>query len=113
MRAKVSLGHIESIAKECILEGDPDKKEVFSVALAKFDHALAKTLLDPHKDRHSDVNYYRFYLGSYIAYIKVDEKPTPMPLSLFSMALNKPLYIICRDFTKSKELELMRKLVGG
>ena len=111
--SKISLGEFENIAKEHIAKGDPGDKEDFGVTLAKFDHPLAKSILDPHDDKQSDVNYYRFYLGSYIAYIKVDTKPAPSPLSLIAIAPNKPLYIIYRDFSKSKELELMKILLDS
>jgi len=109
--SKVSLGQFEDIAKERIASSDPGDSEDFSVTLAKFDHPLAKSILDPHEDKHSGVNYYRFYLASYVAYVKVDYKPTPMPLSQFAMAENRPLYILCRDFEKSKERNLMKKLL--
>ena len=111
--AKVSLGEFEEIAKKHIANGDPGHSGDFSVTLAKLDHPLAKSTLDPHEDKYSYVNYYRFYLASYIAYIKVDRKPTPIPLSQCAMAENRPLYIVCRDFKKSKELDLMKKLVGS
>ena len=109
--SKVSLGQFEDIAKQRIANTDPGGSEDFSVTLAKFDHPLAKSMLDPHEDKHSDVNYYRFYLASYIAYIKVDYKPAPEPLSQLAMAENRPLYIHCKDFRKSKELNLMKKLL--
>lgn len=110
--SKISLGQFEEIAKEHISKSNPGDSEEFSVTLAKFDHPLSKPMLNPHEDKYSDVNYFRFYLASYVAYIKVDHKPTPMPLSQLALAENKPLYIVCRDFTKSKELELMKKLIG-
>ncbi len=109
--SKVSLGQFEDAAKKHIANNDPGDSEVFSVTLAKFDHHLAKSILDPHDDKYSDVNYLRFYLAGYIAYIKVDYKPTPMPFSQFAMAENRPLYIICRDFEKSKELKLMVNMI--
>jgi hypothetical protein len=111
--SKVSLGQFEDIAKQHIANSDPGDSEDFSVTLARFDHPLAKSMLDPHAEKYSDVNYLRFYLAGYIAYIKVDHKPTPMPLSQFAMAENRPLYIICRDFARSKELDLMKKLASG
>ena len=111
--SKVSLGQFEDIAKQHIENSDPGGSEDFSVTLAKFDHPLAKSTLDPHDDKHSDVNYVRFYLAGYVAYIKVDNKPAPMPLSKFAIAENRPLYIVCRDFTKSKELNLMKKLISS
>ena len=110
--SKVSLGQFEDSAKKHIANNDPGDSEAFSVTLAKFNHPLAKSILDPHADKYSGVNYLRFYLAGYIAYIKVDHKPTPMPFSQFAMAGNRPLYIICRDFGESKEFKLMVKLVA-
>jgi hypothetical protein len=111
--SKVSLGQFEDAAKKHIANNDPGHSEVFSVTLARFDHPLAKSILDPHDDKYSEVNYLRFYLAGYVAYIKVDHKPSPMPFSQFVMAENRPLYIICRDFEKSKELKLMVKMVAA
>ena len=111
--SKVSLGHFEDIAKQHIANGDPGDNQDFSTVLAKFDHPSAKPILDPHEDSFSGVHYYRFYLASYIAYIKVDHSPAPMWLSPFAMTEKTPLCIVCRDFTKSKELNLMEKLVGS
>ena len=109
--SKVSLGQFEDVARKHIANNDPGNSEMFSVTLAKFDHPLADPILDPHDDKCSGVNYLRFYLASYIAYIKVDHKPTPKPYSQFAMTENRSLYIICRDFKKSKELKLMVELV--
>ena len=109
--SKVKLGRFENKAKNQIENSDPGNAEDFSVILAKFDHPLAKSTLDPHEDVYSGVNFLRFYLADYIAYIKIDEKPTPKPFSQFEISENQPLYIICRDFTKSKELNLMKELI--
>lgn len=111
--ARVSLCQFEDKAKQHIVNNDPGGSEDFSVVLSKFDHPLSKAILDPYMYDNSGVNYVRFYLASYMADIKVDNKPTPVPLSQSIMAENRPLYIICRDFNKSKELDLMRKLVGS
>jgi len=111
--SKVSLGQFEDIAKQRIADNEPGDTEDFSVILAKFNHPLAKSILDPHEHKLSDVNYLRFYLGGYIADIKVDYKPNPKLLSQLTMAENRPLCILCRDFKKSKELNLMKKLAGS
>lgn len=111
--SKVSLGEFEDIAKQHIENSDPGDSQNFSTVLAKLDHPLAKPTLDPHEDNFSGVHYYRFYLASYIAYIKVDHRPAPEPFSQVAMTENKPLYIVCRDFGKSKELKLMKRLLGS
>jgi len=110
---KVSLGQFEHIAKQHIMNGNPGGSEDFSVVVSKFNHSLAKGTLDPYMYQNSGVNYIRFYLAGYMADMKVDHKPTPNPLSQITMAENRPLYIICRDFTKSKELDLIKKLISG
>jgi len=109
----VSLGQFEDVAKQHIMNGNPGDSEDFSVVVSRFNHSLAKGTLDPHMYQNSGVNYIRFYLAGYMADMKVDRKPTPNPLSQITMAENRPLYIICRDFTKSKELELIKKLISG
>lgn len=111
--SRVSLGEFEDIAKQHIVNSDPGSSQDFSTVLSKFDHPLAKPILDPHSDNFSGVHYYRFYLASYIAYIKVDHRPAPEPLALFAITENKPLYVVCRDFEESKELNLMKKLSTG
>jgi len=110
--SRVSLDLFEKIAKDFIANNKPGNNEDFSVILSKFCHPLGKQCtMDPYRYKNSDVNYYRFYLAGYIADIKVDHKPTPMPLSLVTISEDKPLYILCRDFRKSKELDLMRQLI--
>lgn len=111
--SRVSLGEFEDVAKQHIAKGDPGDSQDFGTVLAKFDHPLAKAVLDPHEDSFSGVDYYRFYLASYIAYMKVDRRPAPKSLSPFAMKENEPLYLVCRDFGKSKEVSLMKKLLEG
>jgi hypothetical protein len=109
--SKVSIGEFEDIAKWHIVSRAPGNSSDFSITLARFENPLAKPILDPHTEKFSDVNYVRFYLSGYIAYIKVDHKPAPMPLAVITLSEKTPLYILCRDFTKSKELDLMRKII--
>jgi hypothetical protein len=89
----------------------PGSENDFSVTLAKFDHPLGQTILDPHLERRNGVNYIRFYLGSYVAYIKTDKRKAPEPLLDFILKRNQPLIIIGRDLEQSKELPLIKKIV--
>ena len=47
--SRVSLGQFEDIAKKHIANNEPGDSDAFSVTLAKFDHPLAKSILDPMK----------------------------------------------------------------
>ncbi len=110
---RIHLGEFEDIAKQHIINNEPGDSEEFSVVVSKFDHPLAKGTFDPYMYQNSGVDYIRFYLAGYIADIKIDQKPTPYQLSPITMASDKPLYVICRDFLKSKELNLAKKLIEG
>jgi hypothetical protein len=90
--------------------GSPDE---FSVVLAKFDDKLGTSILDPHPEKFSGVNYVRFYLSGHVAYVKVDQRKTPLMHSKFILSENKPLYIIARNLMGSKELRLMKSFVNS
>jgi hypothetical protein len=108
---RVKLGPYEALAKELIEQRNPGSVDDFSVTLAKFDHPLGEPLLNPHAEKWEGVNYQRFYLGGYVAYIKTDKRKAPKPHSDFFMRADKPLQIIRRDLEQSKELPLMQKIV--
>lgn len=111
--SRISLGEFEDIAKQHITNNNPGDSEDFSIVVSKFNHPLAKGIFDPYMYQNSDVQYIRFYLASYVADIKVDHKPTPNKLSKLTIADNRPLHIICRDFKESKELILTMKLISN
>jgi hypothetical protein len=50
------------------------------------------------------------YLAGYIAYIKVDRRPSPEFLQDFQLTADRPLVVILRDFKTSNELKLLGKL---
>lgn len=108
---KVNLGSFEEKAKELIAQKNPGTSEEFGVTLAKFDHPLSSAMLDPHLEKISGVNYHRFYLASYVAYIKVDKRKAPESLSDLLLKEGQPLIIINRDFINSAELQLMHSIV--
>ena len=108
---KINLGPYEEIAKNKILNSDAGSNEEFSITISKFgEHPFHTTTLDPHKEKWRGINYYRFYMASYIIYIKVDKRPAPPPFDEFMVSIGKPIYIICRDLSKSKELPLIQKV---
>ena len=109
--SKVKLGHFEHIAKDFIERRDPGTAEDFSVTLAKFDHPLGKTILDPHPEKHEGINYYRFYLGGYIAYIKADKRNASGLHRDFMMKQGEPLKILKRDMGAGGELSLIHDML--
>lgn len=109
--ARIALGPFEDKAKAMLSRGDPGSRENFAVTLAKFDDPLGIGMLDPHPEKLDGVNYCRFYLGGYIAYIKVDSRRGAAPMKDFALSVDGPLYVLLRELSRSKELPLMKKIV--
>ena len=109
--SRVSLGPWESTAREMIRDADPGSAETFCVTLAKFDETWGDSILDPHRAKWSGVNYVQFYLGGFVAYIKVDRRAPPEPFSKFVVAPNARLRIIGRDMVASPEMRVLKDIV--
>jgi hypothetical protein len=72
---RVSVGPFEEDLHSMIAAAEPGTSEKFAVILARFDEPAYTAMLDPHPDRYDGINYLRFYLAGFVAYIKVDQRP--------------------------------------
>jgi hypothetical protein len=72
---RIDLGPHEPLLRKALIDADPGDADFFAVILARFPKPLA--VLDPDNERLDDVNFCRIYLAEYVAYIKVDNRPTP------------------------------------
>ena len=111
MFARIRMGPFEADARELLGRSDPGSAEDFAVTLAKFDNRFGSAILDPHHERPEGINYLRFYLGTFVAYIKADRRPSPKPFSQFSLTPGQPLKIIGRDIWKSQEVSIRRDIL--
>ena len=107
---RIRLGPFEDSAKHMILENDPGETERFAVILARFEDPLGRTMLGPDRTKLFDINYCRFYLAGYVAYVKVDQRKSPDSLQEILLCKGRPFAVILRDFRTSKELVALRKL---
>ena len=80
---RISAGPFEQILKDMILSFDPGPPQKFAVTLAKFSDPNITVMMDPHPEKFNDINYCRFYLTGFMAYIKVDDRPVPDLMSDF------------------------------
>jgi len=92
--------------REAFKNSDPGIPESYSILLAKFPKPLG--ILDPHNERLTEVNFCRFYLAEYVAYIKIDNRPTPEPFTDFILKPEAPLLLLARDPQLSKDVGVMR-----
>ncbi len=108
---KLDVRSFEHDLRQHILTNDPGDSDAFAVSLAKFEHPLGTGILDPRKDRWDGINYVRFYLGGYVAYIKMDRRPAPIIPGSFRLVPGQPFLVLLRDLNRSKELPLIRKII--
>ena len=106
--APVALGEYECVAKTLLTDRVPGNAQQFAVFLAKFDrHLLAEAIICPFREKIDGINYYRFYLGGYVAYIKADQRNVPREFSELIMAQGQPLKIIMQDLNRRQEFSRM------
>lgn len=97
----VDLGALENQAKQIIWERHIPGIHDFSFILSKFDDdGAGRTILNPHRERWFNINYYRFYLYGYILYIKADSRKTPEKFEK-SIPENDSLIVISKGGMKN------------
>jgi hypothetical protein len=107
---RIQLGPFEHVARTMLDQGKPGSAQDFAVFLRKFDPQRGHVILDPHRDRIDGINFVRFYLGVYVAYIKIDKRPAPAAFESFLLEPARPLKIIGRDI-HGAELGVLRSIV--
>lgn len=105
---RVALGPFEAVAREMLIAREPGDAETFSTWWSIFKMDWTPGIMDPFREKWSGVTAYRFYLGRVLAYIKVDQRPTPDHFAEFNLRPGRPLTLIARRFETSKDLKAMK-----
>lgn len=108
--SRVNVSAFEPQLRRMILKSDPGDPDTFSIMVAKFEDTLGTIVLNPHPERWRDINYYRFYLAGYMAYIKVDRRHAPDFMDELALNPEKPLIIILRELRTSKNFKVMQNI---
>ncbi|MGK5070457.1 hypothetical protein [Janthinobacterium sp. RT4P48] len=90
---RISIGPHEEIAKSILTSRSIENTNQFSTTLtySGFD---SKIILEPVPVKHDGINYIRFFLGKFIAEIKVDQRPVSNKIELTVIGKNKNLCIL-------------------
>jgi hypothetical protein len=109
---KVNLGIHEEKIRKTLLSGDPQGSGWYSVCIAKWsDNETHSGMMDPFMERYFGVNYYRFYIGNYIVYFKVDKRIAGEKFRGIQLMPNSPLIVVARKLKESKEYSIMLDMV--
>jgi hypothetical protein len=107
---RISIGPFEDRLRAMILEGNPGDSQDFAVILGRFSDVETTAMLDPHPEKFESISFCRFYLSGFVAYIKVDKRPTPTFLTELHLQKHRPLIVIARSLRNSPDGSVMRKL---
>ncbi|MCP4049269.1 MAG: hypothetical protein GY730_00995 [bacterium] len=108
---KVKLGPHEAKIRKLLLTNDADVPDQYSVIIYKWiDDGFGPVIMDPFREKYDGVNFYRFYCGRYIFFIKVDSLRTTGAFRYTQLTPKKNLIIIARNLKNSKEFPLMQKI---
>ena len=105
----VNLGALENKAKDLLWKNSAGSAHEFSYVLAKFDETgkISKTMLDPHPERWFGRRYYRFYIASYVLYVKSDSQATPEKWERFIPDKNSLILVSRGKLEGSKEFPIL------
>ena len=93
-----------------LLRRDPGDVTIFATMFSIWDSPV---IMDPFAGHLHGVRAYRFYLGRFVAYIKVDRRPFPEPIAKAVLSPEGPLHLISRDLAASKEFRVMEHIIAA
>ena len=109
--SKVNLGPHEPKIRQMLLDSNAGSEEEYSVCLARWiDDGFGPIFMDPFAERYDGRNYYRFYCGRLVIYVKVDQRKTRAKFSDMQLAPGRDLYLVARKLKRSKEWPLMVRI---
>ncbi|WP_444941078.1 hypothetical protein ACJJI3_00185 [Microbulbifer sp. ZKSA004] len=102
----VDLGMLESDLKEIVFNRAVDIHNRYTIMLCKFlpskSGTLEKTIIAPEKVRVREIVYYKFYMGGYIVWVKIDKRMAVRVLQKCELRRLKGV-VLATDFYSSVE----------
>jgi len=109
---QVNLGPYQDKIQAILENTTTLAKDEYSFFLSRFDDQyFGTTMLDPRLERWDGVNYYRIYLGGFIAHIKVDKRPSSSSFAPFIKKGTSDLIVLARELKTPAEFEIMKHIV--
>lgn len=110
--AEVQLGRFESQIKDMILRKDPGDPTMFPTFMWRYeDDVGSSTMLGTRRERLHDRNVYNLGLPGFVAVVKVDRRPVPIPLSKLVLTPDAPLAIGLRRMDQEDEWGFVTKII--
>jgi hypothetical protein len=110
----VNLGALEERLLCMLKRADPGSIDDFGVMLFKytaFDDGLEKIISSPVRFKPERINHYRFRLNEFAFIIKADQRPLRESQKFFCLKPKQPLKVFEAEFSSSKELSTLIKVI--
>ena len=109
---QVNLGAYQDKVQSILVNNTALDKDEYSFFISRFDDQyFGSTMLDPRLERWDGVNYYRIYLGGFIAHMKLDKRPSSPSFAPFVQKGTSDLIVLARELKTSAEFEIMQQIV--
>ncbi len=109
----IDIGEHENQIKDLIFRCADDGNTTYGCTLSKFMPAdigsLERTIINPDCTKIDEINYYRFWLGGYTSWIRVDTKQDPEGLGRLELMEGRDAILFTRSFQNSNEHKLIEK----
>jgi hypothetical protein len=96
-----------------LLQRDPGDAATFGVLFSIWDGTDPPVIMDPFAEHWAGVRTYRFYLGRFMASIKVDQRPFAALVAKAALSSEGPLHLISRKLAASKEIREVKHIIGA
>jgi len=110
----VQLGRFENRLTDMIRDMIPGSPQTFATIITRFSDIPFgySGIIFPTTCRIENCKFYKFVMGSYVFYMKMDIGFVADPLEVFLLQPDRPLMIMAQKFNGGPEHRIMLKIVG-
>lgn len=106
----ISLGPFENQLRMMIRDEALGDMQDFAIVLARFEESKITAMLGPYPVKLAGINYCNIGLPGFVAYIKVDKRPTPTFLKEYYFQEDQPLIVLAQSLQNSAYGQAMREM---
>ena len=112
--AKVDLGAYEEKVLDILINRDPADPHVFPVFLTRYTDDIGMgSMIGTHRERMHGVNVFHMGLPGYVATIKVDKRPLPLPIGKLVLQPGRPLMVGLRQMNGGTEWPAIKRIISN
>lgn len=94
-----------------LIQRDPGDEHCFSVIPFIYTGLFKEVMMNPTRERHENVNFYRFRFPNGGFLVKVDKQKLPPDIYAGILSPNSPLLISCLEYTSSSEYRSLQRML--